>query len=67
MLLGSETLFEVWCVESHKLAHCFETNTMADIIHAFLISNDVVIEGFQTRDLSHHVVTVAGSLNNGVV
>ncbi len=67
MLFGSETLFEVWCVESHKLAHCFETDAMTNIIHAFLVSNDVVIEGFQTRNLCHHVVTVAGSLDNGVV
>ncbi len=67
MLFSSETFFEIRCVKPHELAESLEADTMANIIHALLVSNYIVVQGFEAWNFSHHIMPVPWRLNNWVI
>ncbi len=67
MLLSCEALLEVRCIESHELAERLEADSVAYIFHAFLVGNDVVIQGLEAGYLCHKEVAIAWGLDYGVI
>ena len=67
MLFSRETLLEVRCIESHELAERLEADSVSHIFHAFLIRNDVVVQGLEARNLCHKEVAIPRGLDYRVI
>jgi len=67
MLLSSESLLKVWCIESHELAESLKAKTVPDVLHSLFIRDNVIIKSFESWNLGHKKVTVTWCLDYRVV